>query len=183
MGANAALVQSAYDAFGRGDIAGVIEMLDDDVDWSAPKTLPHGCVFHGKAGVGEFFQGIGAGRDYVAILLLLFLASLLQIVPPGELENFAPVFFIVGVSAAAEATIAKNDEMISAGVTPGYGARGTLRDSRAVLARVFPDVFQLARVQQPAFNGLVAASFKFPLRARFFHCPVRQEFEIGKRNL
>ena len=37
-----------------------ISALADDVVWSSPLTLPHGGQFSGKAGVGEFFQGIGA---------------------------------------------------------------------------------------------------------------------------
>ena len=56
---NAATVNGAYEAFGRGDIAAVLEVLADDVEWSSPLTLPHGGQFTGKAGVGEFFQGIG----------------------------------------------------------------------------------------------------------------------------
>lgn len=54
-----ATVNEAYEAFGRGDIASVLAILADDVKWSSPLTLPHGGQFTGKAGVGEFFQGIG----------------------------------------------------------------------------------------------------------------------------
>jgi ketosteroid isomerase-like protein len=60
MGSNAGLVQGAYDAFARGDIAGVIDLVDDDVEWSSPSTLPQGGRFQGKTGVGDFFQGLGS---------------------------------------------------------------------------------------------------------------------------
>jgi ketosteroid isomerase-like protein len=60
MGQNATTVEGAYAAFGKGDIPGVIGMLADDVDWSAPATLPHGGHFHGQDGVGKFFEGLGA---------------------------------------------------------------------------------------------------------------------------
>jgi uncharacterized protein len=60
MGTNATLVHDAYAAFGRGDIAAVLDMLADDVEWSSPRTLPHGGEFHGRAAVGGFFQAIGA---------------------------------------------------------------------------------------------------------------------------
>ena len=60
MGQNTKVVQQAYDAFGRGDIGGLLALLDDSVEWSSPKTLPHGGEFHGPAGVGKFFEGIGA---------------------------------------------------------------------------------------------------------------------------
>src|SRR2546423_14688725 len=54
-----ATVNEAYEAFGRGDIASVLALLADDVEWSSPLTLPHGGQFRGKTGVGAFFQGIG----------------------------------------------------------------------------------------------------------------------------
>ena len=57
---NVATVNGAYEAFGRGDIGAVLDILADDVVWSSPATLPHGGQFNGKAGVGEFFQGIGS---------------------------------------------------------------------------------------------------------------------------
>ena len=60
MGQNTKVVQQAYDAFGRGDIPGLLALLDDAVEWSSPKTLPHGGDFRGPAGVGKFFEGIGS---------------------------------------------------------------------------------------------------------------------------
>ena len=60
MGNNAAIVNSAYEAFAVGDIPTVIGLLADDVAWSAPGTLPQGGSFSGPAGVLQFFQGIGA---------------------------------------------------------------------------------------------------------------------------
>jgi len=60
MGTNATIVNNAYAAFGRGDIAAVLDVVADDVEWSSPRTLPHGGEFHGKAAVGNFFQAIGA---------------------------------------------------------------------------------------------------------------------------
>jgi uncharacterized protein len=67
MVANAGVVQGAYEAFGRGDVASVIDLMHDDVDWSSPGTLPQGGHFRGKAGVGEFFQGIGASWDGLSL--------------------------------------------------------------------------------------------------------------------
>jgi ketosteroid isomerase-like protein len=67
MGANATLVQNAYAAFGRGDIAAVLDMLADDVEWSSPRTLPHGGEFRGKAAVAGFFQSIGANWQSLSL--------------------------------------------------------------------------------------------------------------------
>ena len=63
MGANAKLIQQAYDAFGRGDVGEVIAMLDANVEWVSPRALPHGGEFSGPAQVGKFFEGIGAAWD------------------------------------------------------------------------------------------------------------------------
>lgn len=58
-----AVVRSAYEAFGRGDVPGVIGVLAESVSWNAPPVLPHGGVFDGHDGVGRFFQGIGASWE------------------------------------------------------------------------------------------------------------------------
>ena len=39
MGANSKLVQQAYDAFDRADIATVIGMLAENVEWTSPARL------------------------------------------------------------------------------------------------------------------------------------------------
>jgi ketosteroid isomerase-like protein len=67
MGANAKIARDAYAAFGRGDIAAVIAMLDEKVEWTSPRTLPHGGEFSGPAQVGKFFEGIGAAWDSLAL--------------------------------------------------------------------------------------------------------------------
>ncbi len=67
MGANAKLVQKAYDAFAQGDIGAVIAMLDENVEWTSPRALPHGGEFHGPAQVGKFFEGIGAAWDSLTL--------------------------------------------------------------------------------------------------------------------
>jgi uncharacterized protein len=60
MGGNKELIEGLYAKFGKGDIPGILEALDDSVQWSSPTTLPQGGEFKGKEGVLEFFQGIGA---------------------------------------------------------------------------------------------------------------------------
>jgi ketosteroid isomerase-like protein len=64
---NSDVVRGAYDAFGRGDVAAVLDLLHDDVEWSSPATLPQGGTFSGKAGVGEFFQGVGASWEALSL--------------------------------------------------------------------------------------------------------------------
>jgi ketosteroid isomerase-like protein len=44
---NVAVVRAAYAAFGRGDISAILELLHDDIAWSAPRSLPQGGTFAG----------------------------------------------------------------------------------------------------------------------------------------
>jgi ketosteroid isomerase-like protein len=63
MAGNKQVVEAAYEAFGKGDIEGVLAMLDPSIEWSAPLTLPQGGEFRGTDGVLTFFQGLGAAWD------------------------------------------------------------------------------------------------------------------------
>ena len=56
---SAEIVGGLYEAFARGDVATILARLDEDIDWTAPRNLPHGGEFHGRDAVGRFFQGIG----------------------------------------------------------------------------------------------------------------------------
>ena len=63
--ANVRTVQQIYEAFGRGDVATIMDLLADDVDWAAEaeqKIAP----WHGrrtKAEVPGFFQAISETLD------------------------------------------------------------------------------------------------------------------------
>jgi len=67
VGANREVVDQAYAAFGRGDIPALIELIDDDVEWSSPATLPQGGGYRGKDGVLQFFQSVGAAWESLDI--------------------------------------------------------------------------------------------------------------------
>jgi len=59
---NVKTVQSMYEAFGRGDVAVILEALTEDVDWGAD-TSSTGAPWYGirrnKAEVTAFFQAFG----------------------------------------------------------------------------------------------------------------------------
>ncbi len=63
MGTNANIVEAAYDAFGRGDISGLLDLVDEHVEWTSPRTLPQGGEYHGKLAVAKFFENVGAAWD------------------------------------------------------------------------------------------------------------------------
>ena len=55
---NVDVVRKGYEAFGRGDIDGLLEQLDPDVEWRTPgpEDLPTAGQRRGHAAVQEFFQ-------------------------------------------------------------------------------------------------------------------------------
>jgi uncharacterized protein len=60
---NVKLVRTAYEAFARGDIAAVLEVVDDDCDWAVDASVniaPYYAAQHGKSGVLEFLQALGS---------------------------------------------------------------------------------------------------------------------------
>jgi len=66
-------VQTIYEAFGRGDVATILDQLADDVDWAAESeatVAPWHGVKHGKAEVPEFFEGIAKSLDVTEFQLL-----------------------------------------------------------------------------------------------------------------
>jgi uncharacterized protein len=72
---NLELVQGAYEAFGRGDIPGVLGILSDDVEWSVPEFLPQGMKVRGRDAVAGFFENLGATWQDINVAVDDFCAS------------------------------------------------------------------------------------------------------------
>jgi uncharacterized protein len=53
--ANAALVRSGYEAFGRGDIPAALALFADDIFWHVPGRGPLSRDYHGRDEVSQFF--------------------------------------------------------------------------------------------------------------------------------
>ncbi len=62
---NVAVVQQAYEAFGRGDVPGVLDLLTDDVVWTfqGPSTIPFAGAHRGREGIVEFFSLVGEALE------------------------------------------------------------------------------------------------------------------------
>jgi hypothetical protein len=62
---NVKVIQAIYEAFGRGDVPGLLGHLSADIEWVAPETPGLGVsgTYRGPAGVGEFFQQLVATED------------------------------------------------------------------------------------------------------------------------
>ena len=59
---NKRFVMEAYEQFKKGDIAGLLERYHDDAEWVGPDSdiVPFSGCYHGKAGIAQFFQKLGA---------------------------------------------------------------------------------------------------------------------------
>lgn len=53
---NQALIERAYDAFARGDIPAVLQVIAEDILWHVPGRGPISGDYHGHAEVLGFFQ-------------------------------------------------------------------------------------------------------------------------------
>lgn len=63
---NVKTIQSVYEAFGRGDVAAILDVLTDDVDWASDADsteVPWWGVRHGKADVADFFTKLGTEME------------------------------------------------------------------------------------------------------------------------
>ena len=63
---NIKTVEQVYDAFGRGDVAAILDVVTDDVDWGSETTstvAPWYGARHGKDGVAEFFTDFGTAME------------------------------------------------------------------------------------------------------------------------
>jgi uncharacterized protein len=58
---NVDATRRAYEAFGRGDLAGVLAEMDDAIEWHQAQGLPHGGLYRGLDAVrANVFDPLGA---------------------------------------------------------------------------------------------------------------------------
>ncbi len=65
---NTKIVRDAYAAFGRGDVAALLGLMADDVDWHAVvgvgPNVPTGGPRRGRGEVGKFFKQVAESIDF-----------------------------------------------------------------------------------------------------------------------
>ena len=76
---NEQTVKDVYDAFKRGDVAGIVARVADDVDWRndtlASLECPWNGNFAGKANVPHFFKAVGENLDLPVFNIKAIVAS------------------------------------------------------------------------------------------------------------
>jgi uncharacterized protein len=71
-------IAEVYQAFGRGDVAAILDAVTDDVDWAAEAAsaaAPWYGVRHGKNEVAEFFAAFGATMEVQEFTPVSFAAN------------------------------------------------------------------------------------------------------------
>jgi ketosteroid isomerase-like protein len=83
---NVELVQKGYDAFGRGDIPGLLALLDDQIVWTTPgpSEVPFAGTRRGPSAVAQFFQTLVSVVDVVRFEPRQFIAKGNQVVVLGD---------------------------------------------------------------------------------------------------
>ena len=75
---NTRLVQGAYEAFGRGDMPALAEVMADDIEWvnpGDPDTDPNAGTFEGKEAVLGWFGGLASTLDFTTFEPREFIAQ------------------------------------------------------------------------------------------------------------
>ena len=75
---NTRLAQSAYEAFGRGDMTALAEVMADDIEWVSPgdpDEVPNAGTFKGKEAVLGWFGGLASTLDFTTFEPREFIAQ------------------------------------------------------------------------------------------------------------
>ena len=136
---NTQIVKDAYAAFVRGDIASILDILDDSVQWEAVKgtegVAPHAGLRRGRAAVAEFFKQVNDGMTF---------------------ETFEPREFVAqGDLVVAIGRYAGQVKATSRRFSSDWVMAFMIRNGRVVDFREFTDSAQLVRAfaQVPAAAG------------------------------
>jgi len=83
---NTDIVQAAYEKFGSGDIAGLLEMMADNIAFDVPEVenAPFGGTREGREEVAEFFRLLSENEQITRFEPLEFIAQNDKVVVIGE---------------------------------------------------------------------------------------------------
>ncbi|HYE76352.1 MAG TPA: nuclear transport factor 2 family protein [bacterium] len=88
---NTLLVQTLYDAFSRGDMTAMLDLMDEGIDWTllGPAGIPYAGNYKGKEGVTQFFQDLSAGAEIHEFLPEEFITERNMVVVLGRENGIA----------------------------------------------------------------------------------------------
>ena len=79
------IAKKGYADFMRGDIAAVLQSLDENIEWITPDIgMSPGGTYKGHAGVAQFFQQVGEAWEFQAFEPKQYIASANQVVACGS---------------------------------------------------------------------------------------------------
>jgi ketosteroid isomerase-like protein len=125
-----ALVKRVYDAFGRGDVAGLLALLDPDVAWRLPGAAPYAGHRRGREAVREFF---------------------VKLQEAAEIEDFAPKQFF----SNEDTVVVLGEERVRARYTgrrlvQEWAHVFTIRDGKVAAVRLIEDTAGQAAIFDPS---------------------------------
>ncbi len=128
------VVQTLYGAFGAGDVAAMLELIDPDVDWSLDVAAPG----------AELVPMFGNGRGHEAV------ARYFGGVADLEFHTFAPVRFLTdGDVVLVELELDVSHRGTGKRARFGEVHRFDVRDGRIVRYRPFLDTATLIELHRP----------------------------------
>jgi ketosteroid isomerase-like protein len=89
--ANLEIVRNLYACFERGDLAGLMALLHDDVDWvwNGPAVIPYAGARRGRSGVGAFLRSVSDSLTIEEFARRRFLAeAAVWTVRAGKIASF-----------------------------------------------------------------------------------------------
>ncbi|MDT5156519.1 MAG: uncharacterized protein QOH51_876 [Acidobacteriota bacterium] len=83
---NKRVIEILFEAFGRGDIPGILTLVSEDVVWNAPgpSVVPYLGQRRGHEGVKEFFVQLGTNVEFESFEPGEYIAEGSQVVVPGR---------------------------------------------------------------------------------------------------
>jgi ketosteroid isomerase-like protein len=114
-------VQQGYEAFGRGDIPALLDLLTDDVEWTlqGPSVIPFAGTRYGREGVAEFFSVLDETLEFEQF-------------EPREIVAQGDTVVVVGIERSLSKATGRKIEHEWAHVN-------TLRDGKIAKFRAFED--------------------------------------------
>ncbi len=125
---NKEIVQTAFENFSKGNVAGILEVLSDDVTWEMngpDKLVPYFGSRKGKAEVADFFSQIAATSDF---------------------KNFEPQVFIEeGDKVAAMGIAVATNKQTGKTSTNHWAMAWTFNNGKVTHYRNYSDSYDIAQ--------------------------------------